>query len=243
MIHFVLCDDSLQFLNRLEKSFEGIFVKNDIPAKISFKSSNAYDVLNYVSSNSVDVLVLDINLKSTISGFDIADSVRKKNKDAYIIFLTGHLEYALVAYRYKTFDYISKPVCDERLEETVLRLIEDRKKTVSKFIKINNSTVIKLDDINYIKKDGMKLIFCTASKEYEIYSSFLKIQDCLPDNFVRCHKSYIVNINKVANLTTSENLILFEHNTTCYIGAKYKSKFLKVLNYGNYAHVLECVNK
>ena len=82
----------------------------------------------------------------------------------------------------------------ERLEETILRLIEDTKESHTQFLKFNN-TVIKQDEINYIKKDGMKLVFCTPHRNYEVYSSFSKIENCLPENFVRCHKSYIINVN------------------------------------------------
>ena len=85
MLHFVLCDDNIHLLDRLANSLEGIFLKNDILAEISFKSPNADEVIQYVDSNSVDVLMLDINLKSSVSGCDIADIVRKKNKDVYII--------------------------------------------------------------------------------------------------------------------------------------------------------------
>ena len=243
MLHFVLCDDNIHLLDRLANSLEGIFLKNDILAEISFKSPNADEVIQYVDSNSVDVLMLDINLKSSVSGCDIADIVRKKNKDVYIIFLTGHLEYALVAYKYNTFDYLAKPVCDERLEETVLRLVEDRKNLATKFIKINNHTVIKQSDIDYIKKDGMKLIFCTSTRNYEIYSSFAKIQSCLPGNFVRCHKSYIVNINNITNFISTDNMVSFKHNFSCSIGAKYKNKLLEVLKNGNTTNNLDCVNK
>ena len=86
MLHFVLCDDNAQILNRLVKVLEAIFVKNDIDAQISFASTTSAEVLSYVETNVVDVLILDINLKSSVSGCDIADIVRKKNKDIYIIF-------------------------------------------------------------------------------------------------------------------------------------------------------------
>ena len=148
-----------------------------------------------------------------------------------------------MAYKYKTFDYLSKPVCDERLEETILRLVEDRKNIGKKFVKIDRNTIINANDINYIKKDGMKLIFCTANRNYEIYSSFSKIESCLPDNFIRCHKSYIINVNNIANLTANENTIFFDHNVTCFIGAKYKNKLLEVFKYGTFTNNLECVNK
>ena len=242
MLHFVLCDDNIQVLNRLEKNLETIFIKNDIDAQISFKATKSDEILNYIKDNSVDVLILDINLKSSVSGCDVASMVREKNKNVYIIFLTGHLEYALIAYKYKTFDYLPKPVTDERLEETIIRLIEDTKNIYNQFIRINN-IIIKQDDIDYIRKDGMKLVFCTSTHEYETYSSFSKICSCLPDNFVRCHKSYIINVNNVAHFMLSDNLVMFPHNSFCPIGAKYKNKFLEVFENGNFTNNLECVNK
>ena len=65
-----------------------------------------------------------------------------KNKKVYIIFLTGHLEYALLAYKYKTFDYLPKPIVKERLEETVVRLFHDIYNTPNQYIKIDNKSVI-----------------------------------------------------------------------------------------------------
>jgi len=242
MLHFVLCDDNIQILNRLEKTLESIFIRNNIDAEISYKSSTSEDFLTYISNNKVDAVILDINLKSAMSGCDIADIIRKKNKDIYIIFLTGHLEYALLAYKYKTFDYLPKPVSDERLEETILRLIDDMYVAPKKFIKINNTTIINEDDIDYIKKDGMKLVYCTASKNYETYNSFSKVQGCLPDNFVRCHKSYIININNIKHLSNNRNTIIFKQNSMCSVGAKYKNEFLEVLKNGNFSNNLECVN-
>jgi len=242
MLKFALCDDNVSILSRLESMLNFIFTKNDISAQIVLSSGSPKELLDFAENNPVDVLILDINLKADISGCDIADIIRKKNKDVYIIFLTGHFEYALVAYKYKTFDYLIKPITIERLEETVLRLLNDLEESQAKFLKFNN-TYIKQDEINYIKKDGMKLVFCTPSHNYEIYSSFSKIENCLPENFVRCHKSYIINIDKIKHFATNDNLINFEDNASCYVGAKYKNNFLEVLKNGNFSNNLDCVNK
>lgn len=242
MLRFVLCDDNIQILNRLDTMLSSIFIKDDIDAQVVCKAKSANEILDYIKDHSVDVLILDINLNSNVSGCDIADIVRKKNKDVYIIFFTAHMEYVLLAYKYKTFDYLVKPITSEKLEETVLRLVDDIKISHTHFLKFNN-TVIKQDEINYIKKDGMKLILCTPSQNYEVYSSFSKIENCLPDNFVRCHKSYIININKITHFATKDNVVSFEHNAPCSIGAKYKTKFLEVFENGNFANDLECVNQ
>ena len=79
----------------------------------------------------------------------------------------------------------------------------------------------------FIKRDGMKLVFHTKNRDYETYSSFNKIQDLLPSNFIRAHKSYIVNINNIANLDPVSNLIYFSDNSTCDIGPKFKKDLLK----------------
>lgn len=78
----------------------------------------------------------------------------------------------------------------------------------------------------------MKLVFNTFQKTYEIYSSFNKISDKLQNNFVRCHKSYIVNINNISHIETSTNTLFFNDNSKCYIGPKYKNKFMEVINNG-----------
>ena len=78
----------------------------------------------------------------------------------------------------------------------------------SKFIKLdNNKTIIKQDGIQYIQKDGMKVIFHTDTRDYETYSSFKKIMSQLPSQFVQCHKSYIVNTKKI---TVNKKLLRIE---------------------------------
>ena len=222
---------------------DSILIKNNIEAKIGLKATTPEETLEYVDSNQVDVLFLDINLNSRITGCDIADIVRRNNKNVYIVFLTGHLEYALLAYKYKTFDYLPKPIVDERLEETVLRLIEDMNSGTTNYIRINNNrTIINADEVNYIKKDGMKLVFCTNNETYETYSSFSRFKNCLPENFIRCHKSYIVNMNNVTKLKANENILELKNNQTCTLGAKYKNNFMEVFKNGNFTNNLERFN-
>ena len=141
----------------------------------------------------------------------------------------------MVAYKFKTFDYLAKPIAYERLEETVVRLFDDVFSQPKKYIKIDNkNTIIDESEINYIKRDGMKVVFCTDSRDYEIYSSFNKVQSTLPDNFVRCHKSFIANVNKIVNVEPVENRIFFNNKDFCDIGPKFKDDVMEVIsNYGN----------
>lgn len=235
MLNFVICDDNINILDKLSKMLENIFVKNNYEAEITFTSTEANNILEYICLNKVDVAILDINLKNKKSGLDLAEAIREKNNNIYIIFTTAHLEFAMVAYKFKTFDYIAKPITQERLEETITRLFNDIYSKPKKFLKIDNkNTLIDEYEINYIKRDGMKLVFCTDNRDYEIYSSFNKIQNTLPNNFVRCHKSYIVNMDKVINFEPVEHRFIFNNNSSCDVGPKFKNDILEVLNnYGN----------
>ena len=241
MLNFVLCEDNLNILNKLESMLNNLFLKHDYEATIAFKSDKPEEVLSYIKSNKVHVLILDIHLQSPTSGIDLAETIRQMDKSIYIIFTTGHLEYALLAYKVKTFDYIPKPFTTERIEEMLARLFEDNSGNPAKYLTLNKN-IINQNDIQYIKKDGMKLVVYTDSKKYEAYTSFNKIEPCLPDNFVRCHKSYIANINNIKDVESTNNTIKFENNE-CYIGPKYKNNFMEVLNnYGNFSNNLDSIN-
>lgn len=242
MLNFVLCDDNLVIVNKLKEMLEFLFVKHDIEAKITFTSDNSIDVLDFIENNHVNVIILDINLNSDISGLELAKRIRKNNKGVYIIFSTGHLEYSLVAYSVKTFDYLPKPITIERLEVTIMRLLEDVKFSNKRFIYINNRTIINYSEINYIKKDGMKLVFCTDSHSYETYNSFSKIQSILPDNFIRCHKSYIANADNILNISANKNRILFKNDLSCEIGPKYKNNLMEVFKNANFSNNMDSIN-
>ena len=89
----------------------------------------------------------------------------------------------------------------------------------------------------------MKLVFCTTNHNYESYNSFSKIQNCLPDNFIRCHKSYIINVNNVKKFNTTDNTVMFEKECVCLVGAKYKNKLLEVFKNGNISNNMDRINE
>ena len=240
MLNFALCDDNQAFLSSLGATLSKLFVKNDFDAKVSFMSTNPFELLEHVRNDSVDVIFLDIQFKTVINGLDIANKIRETHKDLYIIFTTGHLEYGLLSFQAKPFDYLPKPIVSDRLESTLIRLFDDIENSSGHFISLNNKTFIRENNIYYIKRDGMKLIFQTCSNVYETYGSFSKILPTLHDNFVRCHKSYIVNINNISSIEMNRNTILFLGNSKCYIGPKYKSSFLEAINCVNERKNLVC---
>lgn len=243
MLNFVLCDDSQAAIKKLSKMLESIIIQNNLDGQIVFSTQTPSELLKYVKDNPVNVVILDIDLNADISGLKIAETIRKQDKNIYIIFITGHLEYGLMAYRYKTFDYIAKPLTSERFQETILRLYEDVADNNPKYLRLdNNKTIIPENAIKYIQKDGMKLVFTTDTRTYEVYNSFNKIESMLPKQFIRCHKSYIVNLDKINNIDFTTNIISFDDNEKCYIGPKYKNNFKEVFNNASFPNNMDGTN-
>ena len=228
MLKFVLCDDNIHTVTQFAKTIKKILDKNNLEGDISLVSVSAEEVYEYVQKNEVNVLVLDIQLKSSITGLDIAKKLRETNKDCYIIFMTAHFEFAMMAYKLKTFDYLPKPITYERLEDTLIRLYEDVECMKKTYLKIDSrDTLVDENLVYFIKREGMKLIYHTTQKDFHAYSSFAKIQDSLPTHFVRCHKSFVVNINRISNIDTKNNLVFFLDNSSCEIGPTYKADFIE----------------
>ena len=236
MIRFALCDDNVQLLSKLKEMLELIFFKHDFEASVVFYSDDTNKLMNFLSTNQTDVLFLDIDFHSKQNGIEIAKAIRKTNKEIYIIFITAHFEFIISAFECKTFDFIPKPFSQSKLENTVIRLFDDFTSNKSSFIKLNNKRqLINQNLVNFIQKRGMRTIYNTDNGEFDSYGSFLKLESSLPENFVRCHKSYIVNIDNIGSINLNTNIILFKNsNNKCYIGPKYKNSFMEVLNnHGN----------
>lgn len=234
MINFIICDDETYMLDKLSLLFEKAFIKNDFDAKIVLKTTNYNDIFKFMSSHLVNVVILDIEFHGQdITGLDIAKKIRKINKDCYLIFTTSHFEYVMQAYQFKTFDYLIKnAITVDSLSNTLNRLFDDMSNSNNSFFKIDNKgTFIDLNDIQFIEKNGMKLIFHASHKNYEAYNSFSKIQNKLPNTFVRCHKSFIANMKNINYISFSENTITFKNENFCYIGPKYKNSFMEMIKH------------
>lgn len=226
MLKFGAIDDDTETLNNLANMLETIFMQHDIDAEVALKTSSPDELLNYANSNKFDVLFLDIDLYPDCSGLDLAEKIRKKDKDCYFIFVSAYPEYVFQTFSHKTFDFIFKPFALQRIEKTVLRLVDDIISSPKRFIRIDNkNTIIDEREIQYIKRDGMKIVFHTNLRDYEIYSSISKIESRLPSNFVRCHKSFIANIDNITKIEPSNNLIYF-NSSICDLGPKYKKQFI-----------------
>jgi DNA-binding LytR/AlgR family response regulator len=165
--------------------------------------SNAIEARSCMSIHNIDLIFLDIEMP-VISGFDFLDGLKTKPQ---IIFITSKAEYAMKAFDYDATDYLQKPIALERFNASVKRAMD---------LHMLKSEVNEEDGEHiFIKSNLKKLkIFTAKIKWIEAFGDYVKVvteedsnlvlstmksfeKDLSKDKFVRVHKSYIINIDKV----------------------------------------------
>lgn len=165
--------------------------------------SNATDAKNCISTKNVDLVFLDIEMP-VINGFDLLDGLKVKPQ---IIFITVKAEYALKAFDYNATDYLHKPLSKERFNKAVNKAVNlyALKKDIDDedenfiFIKSNLKKLkVYTSKIRWIEAYGDYVKIITEDDSHLVLSTMKAFEKELPkDKFIRVHKSYIINIQKV----------------------------------------------
>lgn len=185
---------------------------------------NCYDgisTLNFLNKEEVDAVLLDIQMPD-ITGLELLDSL--KNNAPKIIFTTAYTQYAFQGFDYdQVVDYLHKPIRLTRFIKSLERLkrilllekeftntpipspSDNSNEIVSDFISIKDNKVIYRiahSEINYIQSWGNYLKFFLKNQEVKIVRKTIKMVEAeLPSKqFLRIHKSYIVNINHILSI-------------------------------------------
>lgn len=186
---------------------------------------NGLDPIVYLQDNDVDIMFVDINIP-LLDGLSLAKTISKFEVKPYIVFITAYEEYAAQAFDIKAFDYVLKPYTRERIESIVKeieklnekQIYESKeekyndddiksKKNVSNKITIkdkNSIVVVYSDDINYLEANEKFTKVYTSTEEHEINHNIADVYQQLPqEKFYRCHKSYVVNLDKIKSIESS----------------------------------------
>ncbi len=170
---------------------------------------NGIVALNGIQKNQVDLILLDIEMP-IVSGFDLLDSL---STPPQIILVSKKPDYALKAFDYNITDYLKKPIDISRFNMAILRAVEINKqqnqlREEGNYIYINSNQQKKkvfLDHLKWIEAMGDYIKLETYDESYIVLSTMKAFLKTLPENqFIRIHKSYIINVTKVDNWSSNK---------------------------------------
>ena len=223
MIKIGMCDDNLNSIKVASKLLESEIMEQDVDAEISIISSNQKEIFDAIYNRNIDILFLDIDFKNNgKNGIDFARDLRKINKDFYLVFLSAHQRYLHVSLTTKVFDYLIKPINRDTISDVVTRLKDEFSNNKTIFLHLNKWEFVRTEDILYIEKNGKKSIVVTNNLIYTTNKSLNTLLTELPQNFLRCHKSYILNSDKVLSIDKKLGQALFGKNITCPISVQFE---------------------
>jgi DNA-binding LytR/AlgR family response regulator len=196
---------------------------------------NSEEALAFLEENKVDLLFLDIEMPGA-TGFELLDRLTYFPR---IILTTSKTEYAFDAFQYNVTDYLKKPFTYKRFLEAIEKIQKPETTSATPatvaaepgflFIKAEDKLVkLVKDDILFIESMRDYVKFVTASKNYITYSTLKNLEEKLNgDEFLKVHRSYIVNINKIDNIRGNT---IYLRGNQIPIGKGHKEELVKRLN-------------
>ena len=208
--------------------------------ELAAQCQSALEAKAFLEQDTVDAIFCDINMPD-LNGMDFIKSL---TVPPLVVFTTAYSEYAVEGFRVNAVDYLLKPFglqdfqraanrLKERLESSVVgghRVVSDSVadtiflKTEYRIVKVN------ISDIRFVEamSEYLKVYLQGEAKPIVTLLSMKKMEERLPDNFMRIHRSYIVNLNMIQEV--NKNRIIMDADTYLPIGDMYKDTFQQYLD-------------
>jgi two-component system response regulator LytT len=166
------------------------------------EAATAVEALKLAGAVPYDVVFIDVEMPG-LSGLDAARLVHGRTGAPQLVFVTAHEQYAIEAFAVEALDYLLKPVDPERLAQVVRRLGKRpaAPAPVQKIPVVSGGETVLLDwdDVHYARADGDYSRVHTFDRSYLCTRSLRELEETLPaGQFARIHRSYLVNLGKVA---------------------------------------------
>lgn len=155
-----------------------------------------------------EVVFLDIEMPE-MDGITLAKKLREMDGNVYLVFLTGHVEYAVEGYEVNALRYLTKPVKEEKLKEVLRFVMEKNTKKKQFAIRTDGEDFFfGLNELIYFEAQNQYVKVYTTKGEYLVRANISDYEKQLSkDGFFRIHRGYLVSLSKVKKMGTGEVLM------------------------------------
>ena len=204
--------------------------------ELAAQCQSALEARKFLENDTVDAVFCDINMPD-LNGMDFVKSLVVP---PLVVFTTAYSEYAVEGFRVNAVDYLLKPFGLQEFQRAANRLKERMFPNIGDdnlggsdvvFLKTDYRVVkVSIPDIRYIEgmSEYLKVWIEGEAKPIITLLSMKKMEERLPDYFMRIHRSYIVNLNKIQEV--NKNRIIMDAETYLPIGDIYKEAFQTYLD-------------
>ena len=226
MVKFVIVDDDENEIRLTENIIKSMLLDAEIK---SFTKVNADLKEEIKNVDTRKIYILDIELGNKISGINVAKLIRDVDFESEIIFITNHDKMFESVHRsiYEVFDFIEKfHDFDKRLKKDIREILKRNFDNKMFIYKANNVELsVYYRSILYIYRDTeeRKLVIVTESNKYIVGLNIKDILELLDERFVQCHRSCIVNKDRIQEKNYKDGYFTLDTGEKVYmLSKKYK---------------------
>jgi len=203
MFKIAICDDEATSLQINEVLTEQIMEEEGIDYSIStFEDMELMIKVLSGGKEIYNVLLCDI-LAVGMNGIEAAEELRRLGEQIPVVFISSTAEYAMEGYRVNALRYLQKPIQIEKLREALLEAYQMTQSGNSSLkIQVGDRLYnIPYDEIEYLESRGRDTDVVTADETISVHMKFSDMEQLLPTElFLRCHRSYIINLSQAKDL-------------------------------------------
>lgn len=231
MIKFVIVDDEKNEINHIKLLLDEVVLQEK--EVISFTRINEELKKEIKDTETKKIYILDIELGRNVSGISIGKMIRDVDWESEIIFITNHDKMFESAHRtvYEVFDFIEKfHEFDKRFKKDIKEILKRNFDNKMFNYKVNNVELnLYYKSILYIYREteDRKLVIVTDTNKYMVSMNIKDILPLLDSRFVQCHRSCIVNSQRVQAKNYKEGYFTLDNGNDVYmLSKKYKKGFI-----------------
>lgn len=205
-MRIAICDDEAVQQQILQKYLEEWAKASGEVLETELFISGENFLFTWEEDRDYDLLILDIEM-GQISGMELAAKIRTRNENIPILFVTAYDKYMAQGYDVAALHYLMKPVHKEKFFEVldkVKKLGENEEKQL--FQTDRGPISLPVSKIWYVEARAHQCVLYTEADEYVLYSGINEMAELLGNHreFVRCHRSYVVNVQHILANVKSE---------------------------------------
>jgi len=199
-LKIAICDDELKYRRLLHEMILKDGFMYDYELEISEFACGSEVMEAVDNGTSFDVYFLDIQTdKGTDDGIRLARKLRQRGEKGLIVYVTSFIDYVQTGYEVKAFRYLLKNQIEEKLSEVLCDIRKELAGEEYFSFQIAGETIrINKALIMYFESDRRQLkLIAGSGEEYCFYKSMDDVQKELGETFLRCHRSYMVNMSYI----------------------------------------------
>lgn len=234
MLNIFVCEDNEVQRRTIVQIIQNTVLIEELDMQLVLDAGDPYILLERVkTSQNTGIYFLDIDLGSNMNGLKLAQQIRLYDPRGFIIFVTAHCElsYMTFQYRVEAMDFVLKDNPAEakvKIRECLLNAMErytlQTNRTHKVYtIEINGRKIsVDYDDILFFETSGNihKLILHGKNRQIEFSGTMKELADTLGSDFVRCHRSFLVNKKNIKEVDAKNRILYFANGETCLISTR-----------------------